>query len=369
METQIAITGEIEVALKNLYCIVAIGVSGGKDSTAVALATCRYLDEIGYRGRIVLIHSDLGMTEWEDSLPSCQRLAAHLGLELIVTRRAAGGMMERWEGRWQNNLTRYRELSCVKLTLPWSTASMRFCTSELKVAPITSALKKRFPGHVIVNVTGVRRDESCGRKNTPVSKPNVRLKHKRITEATGQATSGYDWCPIACWDEAEVWEVIDGEGLKHHEAYATYGMSRVSCVYCILSNQCDLRKASKAGQTHDLYRRMVKLESDSTFSFQGGKWLADVNPDLLSDDEWNRSQDARSNAEAREMTEREIPVDMLYVKGWPHREPTWDEAVLLARVRRDVAQLVGITDMECTTAESVINRYRELLAAKELKGV
>jgi hypothetical protein len=52
-------------------------------------------------------------------------------------------MLALWQGRWANNLTRYRDLLCVKLILPWSTPSMRFCTSELKTAVIASALKKR----------------------------------------------------------------------------------------------------------------------------------------------------------------------------------------------------------------------------------
>jgi hypothetical protein len=38
-------------------------------------------------------------------------------------------MLDRWEKRWQNNVSRYEDLSCVKVILPWSTPQMRFCTS------------------------------------------------------------------------------------------------------------------------------------------------------------------------------------------------------------------------------------------------
>jgi hypothetical protein len=51
------------------------------------LALIPYLDAIGHHGPRVLIHSDLGQVEWKDSLPTCERLAARLGLELIVVRR------------------------------------------------------------------------------------------------------------------------------------------------------------------------------------------------------------------------------------------------------------------------------------------
>ncbi len=128
-----------------------------------------YLDEIGHTGPRVLIHSDLGRVEWRDSLPSCERLAHALGWELLVVTRQAGDMLARWEGRWQNNVKRYADLACVKLILPWSTPSMRFCTSELKVAIISSALRKRWPTQEIVNVSGIRRQESAARSKMPVS--------------------------------------------------------------------------------------------------------------------------------------------------------------------------------------------------------
>ena len=100
---------------------VAIGVSGGKDSCAAAIATVEHLRAIGHKGPVVLVHADLGdpdpalNVEWSDSLPTCARLAAFLGVELIVTRRAAGGMMKRWIKRWENNVKRYAQLACCLL--------------------------------------------------------------------------------------------------------------------------------------------------------------------------------------------------------------------------------------------------------------
>src|SRR4051794_22947850 len=97
---------------------VAIGVSGGKDSSAVAFATVEHLDRIGHAGPRILIHADLGVTEWADSLPNCERLADRLGLPLQVVRRPQGDMMDRWEQRWRDNVARWESLSCVKLILP-----------------------------------------------------------------------------------------------------------------------------------------------------------------------------------------------------------------------------------------------------------
>src|SRR6476646_5028183 len=89
---------------------VCIGVSGGKDSTATALATMAYLDQRGHQGPRLLIHSDLGRVEWRASLPMCQRLSQRLGIPLIVVRRQAGDLMDRWLTRWQHNVERYTRL-------------------------------------------------------------------------------------------------------------------------------------------------------------------------------------------------------------------------------------------------------------------
>ena len=73
-ETAVATTPELDTLLA-ANAPVAIGVSGGKDSTAVALATYEHLDRIGHTGPRVLVHADLGEVEWADSLPACERLA------------------------------------------------------------------------------------------------------------------------------------------------------------------------------------------------------------------------------------------------------------------------------------------------------
>ena len=106
---QVALTPDVESMLQH-NCVVAVGVSGGKDSVACALAVERHLKSIGHTGPRLLIHADLGRVEWRDSLPSCERLADHIGWELVVVQRKAGDMLARWQGRWANNLVRYRDL-------------------------------------------------------------------------------------------------------------------------------------------------------------------------------------------------------------------------------------------------------------------
>jgi 3'-phosphoadenosine 5'-phosphosulfate sulfotransferase (PAPS reductase)/FAD synthetase len=334
---------------------VAIGVSGGKDSVACAFATVAHLDAIGHTGPRVLIHADLGRVEWDDSLPTCERLAVALGLELLVVRRAAGDMMDRWLVRQANNAKRYAALSCVKVILPWSTPSMRFCTSELKVAPICAALVKRFPNQTIVSASGIRREESSARSKSPISSEQKKLKSKK------HATTGLDWHPILHWTVGDVFAAHDARGFAAHEAYSRYGMSRVSCRFCIMSNSSDRAAAAAAAESADLYREMVDLEIASTFAFQGSSWLGDEAPHLLTDVQREGLRLAKQRAAARVAHEAWIPKHLVYAKGWPTVMPTIEEAGTIAQMRREVAALLDVT-VQFTTAETVLWRYRYLMA-------
>jgi 3'-phosphoadenosine 5'-phosphosulfate sulfotransferase (PAPS reductase)/FAD synthetase len=306
----------------------------------------------------VLIHSDLGRTEWQQSLPQCQRLADKFGLELITTRRTSGGMLERWLQRWHDNCARYAALSTVTLILPWSTASMRFCTSELKTAIICRELVRRFPNQIILNALGIRAEESPGRAQAPICKVQNLLTSKTHN------TSGYTWLPIHHWTLDQVWGIHDQTGFAPHEAYTVYGMSRVSCVYCILSSKADLSNAATATQNHTVYRAMVDLEIDSTFAFQDSGWLGDVAPHLLSDTQRNGLDNAKKRAMIRQRAESRIPKHLLYDgKGWPKVMPTYTEAALLAEVRCDVAAAVGLA-IDYQTPDSVLARYADLMERK-----
>jgi len=352
MPTQpIAITPEIECLLdKN--AVIAIGISGGKDSDCVAIAMDAYLNEIGYQGKRLLIHADLGRVEWKDSLPSCERLAAKIGWELVVVRREAGDMLARWEGRWEANADRYANLRRLKLTLPWSTPSLRFCTSELKTQVITSELRKRYKGVPVINITGVRRQESSNRAKMPVSGVMPKLQRKDA--------EGYFWNPIIEWPVEQVFQTIADAGLKLHEAYTEYGASRVSCAFCIMSAAHDLRAAAGCADNHDLYRSMVNLEIRSTFGFQESAWLADTAPHLLSSETLKAVERSKLAALKRQALEKTIPTSLMLESGIPLQMPTLEEAQLLADVRRQVGELVRI-NVGYVTAADVLDRYAEML--------
>lgn len=327
---------------------VAIGVSGGKDSQASALAVCEYLDRAGHAGPRLLVHSDLGSVEWKDTLAVCQDLADHLGLELVALRRAKGGLMERWEVRWRSCMARYQDLSTVTLVPCWSTPSMRFCTSEMKTHPITAMLRRRFPGEVVINVTGIRRDESRRRARSAIAE----------MDRSGRL---WNWRPILDWSAGDVFASIARHGLKPHPAYFEFGMSRVSCRFCIMSSLADLAAAAARPETHDLYRRMVRLESASAFAFQGGRWLGDIAQHILDDDARRGLVRAKGMAALRTKAESRITPAMLYVRGWPTRMLTDAEADVLAKVRREICDLYSFQS-HLLDRDAIHARYAQLLA-------
>jgi len=56
----------------------------------------------------------------------------------------------------------------------------------------------------------------------------------------------------------------------------------MSCSLCILASKADLLNGIEYHPEY--YRQLVALELASGFSFRPGLWLADLRPDLLSDD-------------------------------------------------------------------------------------
>lgn len=112
-----------------------------------------------------------------------------------------------------------------------------------------------------------------------------------------------------------------------------------------------------------MQNRHETMEIASTFGFQGSRWLADVAPQLLSDDVRADVRRAKEKAVQRVALEKLITKEMLYVKGWPTRMLTDIEAAALATVRRGVSELIGLRS-HYLDVPSIHGRYAELMAEK-----
>ena len=358
----IASTDEVDKLIA-LDAPVAIGVSGGKDSSAAALATIQYLDRMGHKGPRLLIHADLGRVEWDHSIRICEQLAQQLRLELVVVSWKQGDMVDRWRKRWEDNTRRYANLELVKVLLPWSTSGMRFCTSELKTSVITQYLTTRFPGVTILSVTGIRRQESSERQKKPVASWSSDLSR---TPRHSPPTAGINWNPILDWTLTHVWAFHHRYHLPIHEAYTQYNMSRVSCAFCVLAGQQDHLNATTYSGNRLAYSLVVDLEIDSSFSFKEGHWLADLKPAWLSETQRTGLIQAKRKNKERQRIEASIPEHLLYEKGWPQVMPTAAEAKLLASVRTQIAALMDL-NVQYSDERTVLDRYAFLISEKNRK--
>lgn len=146
---------------------------------------------------------------------------------------------------------------------------------------------------------------------------------------------------------------------------AAVANSRLSCTgrrsFCIMGSEHDLRASSGCADNVAVYRERVELESRSSFSFQGSRWLGDVAPHLLDASLLARLQMAKERAAARQAAEACLPACLLFVKGWPTVMPSTAEARLIADVRRLVTDAVGLV-VKYTHEAAVLARYAQLLS-------
>lgn len=257
-----------------------------------------------------------------------------------------------------SSVRRYNEIATMRLVLPLSTPGMRFCTSELKIDPMNSELRRRARAAgvgEVVSACGIRREKSPARHLKPVAKLD--------RNASSQRVALWNWHPIIDWSAVQGLDSIAQAGLDLHGAYTAHELTRVSCRFCIMSSTADLLAASRAEENSDLFRRMVALEAKSTFGFQGQRWLADVAPFLLDEAQASAVARAKEGARIRAEAEAEIPEDLLHGPGgWPRRMPSPAEADLIAVIRRRVAVAVGLGQIGFTDGSAVSNRFAELMS-------
>ncbi|KEQ53759.1 phosphoadenosine phosphosulfate reductase family protein [Sphingobium chlorophenolicum] len=352
----IALTPDIVEAIVNDAWVV-FNLSGGKDSTAAMSAVNLFLDWLGHsRDRRMAVHADLGRAEWATTSATVDRIAAEAGVPLTVVRRSAGDLVDRWLQRFESGKRRYEALETYNLIGPWSSASLRFCQSEMKSAVIGPAIAQRLRGQTIVSVLGLRRDESHNRAAIPISKAD----HRHAKAGNRHGTVMMVWNPIADWTSGDVFRAHQILGLLLHEAYTAYQATRLSCRYCIFASMHDLSASASAPANAEVYRELVDIEARSTFPFQPARWLADVAPHLLG--LALRADIARAKADQleRRRLEAMMPPTLRYVKGWPPRVPTRSEAEDIATARRPILARHGLADLY-PTASSIMERFSDLL--------
>lgn len=304
-----------------------VSISGGKDSQAMLATVAAMHRARGWRSALFAIHADLGRTEWPQSLPHCQKLCDDLGILLKVVRRPQGDLLQEIQDRqakltgtgrsaWPTATQRYctadqkrAQIEKAKRQPFWPSAANRYCTSDQKRTQIDKELRAYS---LVVSAMGMRGQESRTRARRAAFTIDATLTGKRLRDLTPDAALAaweadpsvrlaFDWLPIHDWNVDQVWAACGTstadldrrrtlyrlgatdaalDGWPAHPAYV-FGNDRVSCSLCVLASQNDLRVGAQ--HNPDLYRTYVQMERESGFTFQHGKSLASIAPELLNE--------------------------------------------------------------------------------------
>jgi 3'-phosphoadenosine 5'-phosphosulfate sulfotransferase (PAPS reductase)/FAD synthetase len=219
--------------------LFVINHSGGKDSQAMYLYLVNELRIPSEQ--VLVIHADLPGVDWEGTEQHIRTtIASYHNLEVV---RAGKTFMEMVENRQM-----------------WPSPKYRQCTSDLKRGPIEKAIRHHIKNNnldgLVVNCMGLRAEESCMRAKATTFKFN-----KKNSKA---GREWYDWLPIHHWDIDRVFQTIANWNQEPHWAYAK-GMSRLSCRFCIMSSDKDLKTAAKLAP--EAYQEICNMERkiDQTF--------------------------------------------------------------------------------------------------------
>lgn len=223
--------------------LFVVNHSGGKDSQAMYL----HLRDLIPREQLVIIHADLAEVEWAGALDHIKATTSGEPVEVCRSRR---GLLQMIEERGM-----------------FPSPQQRQCTSDTKRGPIERTIRaitreRKEKGHpawgLVVNCMGMRAEESPKR---------AKLAALKFSEGNSKAgREWYDWLPIHDWTEVEVFARIKSAGQKPHQVYQL-GMTRFSCVFCIMASEQDLKTAARLATERPellndphLYRKYVGLE-------------------------------------------------------------------------------------------------------------
>lgn len=166
----------------------------------------------------------------------------------------------------------------------------RFCTDELKIAPMFSVVQRPIleRGETLISWQGVRHEESLARSAlaklqrinpVPYSMPATLRK-------IGSKWSAFAYRPLIHWKVEDVFAYHDRFALKRNSLYDN-GMSRVGCMPCIMCRKDEMRAIAERFPEHvdriEAWETLV-----SSVSKRGSSTFFNVTDDPILSCGWDR---------------------------------------------------------------------------------
>lgn len=222
---------DVIVDALNQGATLAVSLSGGKDSQALANVLSRLRRAQNWPGVIFALHMDLGRAEWGETPAHVEHIARENDLELMVISRPQGDLVQEIQDRmeklrgtgkpfWPSSAARYctadqkrsqadKVYRNLEATPFWPSAANRYCTSHHK----TNQADKVYRRHdLVISAEGIRADESPKRRRDPVVSVRKAITSKPLKNLPPDEA-------LATW--LEVRQLLDA---GDYEAVATLGL-------------------------------------------------------------------------------------------------------------------------------------------------
>lgn len=225
-----------------------VGFSGGIDSQACALWVRKHFPE----DEIILLNSNAGRNE----SPITEQFISDYSANVFPVAHVNAIYADLWKtegfaetkGFKSNDELTFLEMSKIKGR--WPSRRAQFCTEILKLRPQKRWVEEHIESDY-ERYTGVRRDESDKRKNTPFR----------------------EWCdyfdcyvnnPITDWTKKMCFDYVEAHGEEFNPLYKL-GFGRVGCAPCINSGKEDIKLW--ADRFPDMIDKIREFEEKSERTF------------------------------------------------------------------------------------------------------
>lgn len=204
-----------------------VGFSGGIDSQACAGWVLDHFP----REDVILMNSDAGGNEHPLTTEHIEWYSASVFPVVLISPIVADmDGLERAEierrGLKPTDQLTFDLLASLKQC--WPSGTQQFCTTHLKLEPQRRWIRENIPDVEIIRYSGVRRDESERRKNTPERAWDAYFDCELI-------------CPLVTWTKDECFDFAKQRGENINPLYLM-GFTRVGCAPCVNSNKADIRE-------------------------------------------------------------------------------------------------------------------------------